>query len=170
MKDPNLIASLTTNESEGSDQYTWKAFRLNPSRCIYPQKEPVSDYRSRESTAELEDTEGATEEATEEATEDETTAYPKLQLTFDSELKSGQGLMFGTDPNRCDIVLPRLRYISKCHCYLTFDSERRLILRDISSSGTIVSYGGKGENDYAAISRGSLAAIKSLQAPRASLS
>lgn len=135
MDDQNLIALLSTEKSEGNDSYTWMAFCLNPSRCVYPKKEPVSDIRSRESTVEL------------EATEDETITYPKLQLTFDSELKGGQGLMFGTDPNRCDIVLPRLRRISQRHCYLTFDSERRLILHDISRFGTIVTYDDYGRKE-----------------------
>jgi len=52
--------------------------------------------------------------------------------------------VLGTDRNRCDIVLPKLRGISRRHCSLTFDAERRLVLRDFSSAGTIVTYDGKG--------------------------
>lgn len=52
--------------------------------------------------------------------------------------------MFRTDPNSCNIVLPRLRKISQRYCYLTFDTERRLILRDCSTHGTIVTYNDKG--------------------------
>ncbi|TKA60932.1 hypothetical protein B0A55_12653, partial [Friedmanniomyces simplex] len=44
----------------------------------------------------------------------------------------------------CDIVLPLLKGISRCHCYLTFDKERRFILRDCSTNGTMVTYDGKG--------------------------
>ena len=65
-------------------------------------------------------------------------------VAFNSELKSGHGLMFGTDPNSCNIVLPRLRHISQRYCYLTFDAERRLIFRDCSTYGTIVKYDDKG--------------------------
>ncbi|EGP82394.1 uncharacterized protein MYCGRDRAFT_106589, partial [Zymoseptoria tritici IPO323] len=49
-----------------------------------------------------------------------------LQLTFSYGPKAGPGFLLGTDPNSCDIVLPRRPGISRRHCYLTFDSERRL--------------------------------------------
>jgi hypothetical protein len=74
----------------------------------------------------------------------ETVGGRALQLTFTHGPKAGRGFTIGTDANRYDIVLPDTRGVSRCHCYLTFDKERRLILRDCSSNGTIVTYDGKG--------------------------
>jgi len=53
------------------------------------------------------------------------------------------GLVLGTDPNSCDVVLPLLTGISPRHSYVTFDSQRRSVLRDCSSVGTMVTYDGK---------------------------
>jgi hypothetical protein len=43
-------------------------------------------------------------------------------------------------------VLPKLKNkkISRVHCALTFDDQRRLILRDLLGHGTIVEYDGRG--------------------------
>lgn len=141
MEDSNLIAWLSPaipedeNVKDKKGKYTWEAIRMNTSLDIPPWGGNISDYRSRESTASLEDEEDHAANAA---------SYPRLHLAFNSGLKSGLGLMFGTDSKRCDIVLPRLRYISQRHCYLTFDVERRLILRDFSTHGTIVRYDEKG--------------------------
>ena len=67
-----------------------------------------------------------------------------LRLTFSHRPKAGNGFMLGTDAKRCDIVLPSKPLISRCHCYLTFDNERRLIVRDRSKHGTSVTYNGHG--------------------------
>ena len=134
MEDPNSIAWLVPAMREPDGKYTWQAIRMNTLECIPPQGDTKSGSRSRESTVSLEDEE--------ENTRDDT-SYPRLQLTFNPGPKSGQGLMLGTDPN-CDIVLPRLKHISKRHCALTFDDQRRLILRDFSKHGTIVEYDKKG--------------------------
>lgn len=137
MEDPNSIAWLSPAEPEEKSQvgkYSWEAMRMNISQDIQLQGK-VSDYRSRESTVSLEDADDNTSNAS---------SYPRLHLTFNSELKSGHGLMFGTDPNSCNIILPRLRKISQRHCFLTYDAERRLILRDCSTHGTIVKYNEKG--------------------------
>jgi hypothetical protein len=107
---------------------------LNTPGYVPPQTDARSDLRSRESTAPLDDEKDQAIDAT---------SYPRLQLDFDTEPKSNHGLMMGTDPS-CDVVLPRLRKISQRHCYLTFDAERRLVLRDCSTHGTIVKYDGKG--------------------------
>lgn len=69
---------------------------------------------------------------------------PGLELRFSHKLKGGLGIVFGTNRNSCDIVLPHLPGISRRHCYITFDDQRRLIVRDISSYGTIVTYDRKG--------------------------
>jgi hypothetical protein len=69
---------------------------------------------------------------------------PGLQLSFSHGPKGPLGFMLGRDARHCDIVLPHLPGISRQHCYLTFDYQRRLIVNDISSYGTIVTYDGMG--------------------------
>jgi hypothetical protein len=136
---PAILEDENTKDKKG--KYTWQAIRMNTLECSPPQGETKSDLRSRESTVSLED-------EVDNAQDD--TSYPRLQLTFNRGPKSGQGLVLGTDPN-CDIVLPRLKYISKRHCALTFDVERRLILRDFSRHGSIVKYddqGGELRHDF----------------------
>ncbi|ROT41681.1 hypothetical protein SODALDRAFT_331452 [Sodiomyces alkalinus F11] len=70
-----------------------------------------------------------------------------LGISFDHKPKGSRGFVIGTDPHTCDIVLPRVRGISRRHCYLTFDSDKRLILRDTSKHGTAVWYDGHSNGD-----------------------
>lgn len=70
-----------------------------------------------------------------------------LDLSFDKMPKGSRGFVIGTDPRTCDIVLPRVRGISRRHCYLTFDADKRLILRDTSKHGTAVWYDGHSNGD-----------------------
>jgi serine/threonine-protein kinase Chk2 len=139
MEDPNLIAELFPADDDKGYGRDAIHMRENASRYIPPQGEARSDFRSRETTASLEDEE--------DRTPNETTHsrlhYPGLRLTFDTGPKAGPGLVLGTDLD-CDIMLPQLRKISRRHCYLTFDGQRRLILRDFSRCGTIVTYDGQG--------------------------
>ncbi|KAF4618138.1 hypothetical protein G7Y89_g14971 [Cudoniella acicularis] len=130
--DLNLIAFLLPAAGNRS---TLDAIcmRENGGRYVPPQEELECD--SRESTVSIQH---------EDDPSSDTESYPQLQLAFNPGPKAGQGFLFGTDKNCCDIVLPRLNEISRRHCYLTFDAERRLILRDISTRGTIVTYDGKG--------------------------
>ncbi|CAI4212281.1 unnamed protein product [Parascedosporium putredinis] len=65
---------------------------------------------------------------------------PALQLRFSHKPKSHLGFLLGTDASACDIVLPKLPGISRRHCYITFDTESRLVLRDTSKNGTAVWY------------------------------
>jgi hypothetical protein len=65
---------------------------MNRSRYLPPQGGTQPDYRSQEFTVSLEDE------------KDQVVSYPRLQLTLNSKLKGGQELMFGTHPNRCDII------------------------------------------------------------------
>lgn len=134
MEDPNLIACLFPAESEEETKSTWDTIRMNKNnqRCRYiPQIE--QDRGSRESTAST-------------VEHYDPRSGPGLQLTFNPGPKAGQGLVFGTDRNSCDIVLPNLKTntISRRHCYLTFDAKRRLVLRDCSRHGTIVEYDHQG--------------------------
>jgi len=137
MEDLNLIACLFP---EDGDPEALEAIYMSENRSRYvpphvlPQGQTKSKYRSRESTVSLEEEEDNTPNDA---------SYPGLQLTFNPGPKAGQGLVLGTDPN-CDIVLPQLSMISRRHCALTFDAQRRLILRDFSRNGTIVKYDDKG--------------------------
>lgn len=73
---------------------------------------------------------------------------PALELSFANPPKNQTGFVLGTDAD-CDIVLPRLPGISPRHCALTFDAERRLVLRDTSAAGTAVWYDGASNGDRA---------------------
>ncbi|EEH03776.1 CAMK family protein kinase [Histoplasma capsulatum G186AR] len=70
-----------------------------------------------------------------------------LQLTFNNTLAGNKGFCLGTNANKCDIILPdqqRQHPVSGWHCYLTFNNQNHLILRDKSRHGTTVLYDGKG--------------------------
>ncbi|TKA28280.1 hypothetical protein B0A54_17131 [Friedmanniomyces endolithicus] len=135
----DLIARLYPY-GEGEDGLAIRTVKLrqNHSRMIDVRKDysELHGRHSRESTAPLSDVEDEVEK--------ETVGGKGLQLTFTHGPKAGHGFKIGTDPNNCDIVIPLLKGISRCHCSLTFDEERRLILRDCSSNGTVVTYDGKG--------------------------
>ncbi|WYZ41246.1 hypothetical protein EsH8_V_000141 [Colletotrichum jinshuiense] len=76
-----------------------------------------------------------------------TTSRPALELSFTNPPKNHLGFVLGTDPNASDIVLPKLPGIGPAHCHITFDAEKRLILRDTSDTGTAVSYDGNSNGD-----------------------
>ncbi|KUJ14044.1 uncharacterized protein LY89DRAFT_672304 [Mollisia scopiformis] len=140
MEDTNLIACLYPAEG---DRLTWDAIRMRENSGRYiaraPPENTTPDYGSRESTAPLEDDDKNTDHR-------DLDTPPGLQLTFNPGPKAGQGFTIGTDKNRCDIVLPKLleNKIGRRHCVLTFDAKRRLILRDLSTHGTTVTYDDKG--------------------------
>ncbi|TVY64158.1 Maternal embryonic leucine zipper kinase [Lachnellula suecica] len=133
MEDLNLIACLYPADG---DLRAGAAIRMreNSGRYIPPQQETKLEYGSRESTVSQDDD------------EDHLASQPRLQLTFNPGPKAGLGFVIGTDENRCDVVLPKLskNKIGRLHCVLTFDAERRLVLRDLSRNGTIVEYDGQG--------------------------
>lgn len=124
--------------------HAWKAVKINPSRFVPAQRQrPTLRGRgSRESTAPLEDNNNKEKN-------EEPASYlyePGIQLTFSYGPKGGPGFVFGTYGPGCDVVLPNIEdnKISRRHCYLNFDAHNRLILRDTSTHGTIVTYDGKG--------------------------
>ncbi|KAK3669998.1 Protein kinase protein rad53 [Recurvomyces mirabilis] len=136
----DLIASLYPFP-HGRKSYAHQAieFLENSSRLIDFEAWDLPEMRgrqSRETTAPLSDVED--DDAKEIVRE------KGFQLTFTHGPKTGRGYMLGTDANSCDIILPQSKGVSRCHCYLTFDHERRLILRDCSSNGTVVTFDGKG--------------------------
>ncbi|PQE10726.1 kinase-like domain protein [Rutstroemia sp. NJR-2017a WRK4] len=133
MEDSTLIARLYPAEDDNGNTLHAIGMPANKSRYIPSPKGLRYEVRSRESTV------------SESGEDYDPTIQPGLQLTFNFGPKAGNGLVFGTDENFCDIVLPQfLKKISRHHCYLTFDEKRRLILRDISRHGTIVRYDGEG--------------------------
>jgi serine/threonine protein kinase len=69
---------------------------------------------------------------------------PGLQLTFSQPPKASQGFVFGNDAAKCDIFVPIVGNVSRHHFYIAFDAQRRLIVRDSSSAGLIVTYNGDG--------------------------
>ncbi|KAF9880680.1 hypothetical protein CkaCkLH20_01722 [Colletotrichum karsti] len=71
---------------------------------------------------------------------------PALELSFTNPPKNHTGFVLGTDPC-CDIQLPNLPGIAPRHCHITFDAERRLVLRDTSDAGTAVWYDGNSNGD-----------------------
>lgn len=137
----DLIACLYPLDENGNGlSYAHRAVENpeNSSRLLAgPEKLPELPGRgSRESTAPLNDDEGTN-----------TNRFPRrdrLQLTFSYGPKAGPGFVLGTDANVCDVVLPPLASISRRHCFITFDPERRLIVQDCSKNGTTVTYDGQG--------------------------
>ena len=129
MEDSNVIAYFfALHHSKAEDVI---CMRQNSGRYIPPRQELQSEHDSRESTVSDDDE------------EKDPTRHSRLQLTFNPGPKASRGFMIGTDENCCDIVLPK-GGISRRHCCLTFDEKRRLILRDLSSNGTMVTYDGQG--------------------------
>ncbi|KAL8654598.1 MAG: hypothetical protein Q9210_001411 [Variospora velana] len=134
MESANLIAHLLPVGIEAFSKPTWDAIRHshNRSRYIAPQKADIRpEHSSRESTASVDEP-------------PDPDSYPKIQLTFDNKPKVGQRFVIGRDSNSCDIVLPNHPNISRRHCLLTFDDQRRLILQDNSAYGTTVEYDEQG--------------------------
>ncbi|PGG96978.1 serine/threonine protein kinase [Helicocarpus griseus UAMH5409] len=74
--------------------------------------------------------------------------HHELRLGFNKPPKNiTRGFAFGTEPERCDVLLaPKRRQggISGVHFYITFDREGRVVLRDQSTRKTSVSYDGWG--------------------------
>ena len=69
----------------------------------------------------------------------------RVEARFSNIPRTRHGLIFGRDPNS-DVVLPSLPGISYHHSTLTFDTSRRLIVKDWGSTcGTQVTYDGQGE-------------------------
>jgi hypothetical protein len=63
-----------------------------------------------------------------------------LAISFNQAPKRPGSFVLGTDPERCDVVLPAIAGVSSQHCSLSFDAESRLVLNDFSEKGTQVWY------------------------------
>ncbi|OAX82485.1 serine/threonine protein kinase [Emergomyces africanus] len=137
MENPNLIARIYPFQ-KSPDAVRAINDPGNSSRHLTPilKKEVAVEPRSRDSTPER-DFRGDLDHL----------YLAGLELTFDNRPKGDKGFCIGRDAGKCDILLPDLDQadgISACHCHLTFDSQNRLILRDESRNGTIVTYDNKG--------------------------
>lgn len=69
----------------------------------------------------------------------------QLVLTFSDPPKHGRSMfLLGSDSETCDIKIGGTdEGISSQHLFLGFDSQRRVIVQDVSSNGTGVSYNGQ---------------------------
>jgi serine/threonine-protein kinase Chk2 len=142
IRDADLIAQVYPYEDDNLFLYARSAIE-NSSRCMPPrlpqqqQEEALQGRSSRESTLPPED-------------RNHPDTLPYLEVRFSHAPRTSSGLVFGTDQNICDVVLPRIERISKRHFALTYknnfaDGCSRLIVRDLGSRhGTIVTYDRKG--------------------------
>ena len=73
----------------------------------------------------------------------------QLRFTFEQKPKNIQdGYVFGSNPKTCDVILGRPEHgISGSHFRITFDEQCRLVLIDLSTNGTAVSYNGQARKD-----------------------
>ncbi|KAI0503089.1 kinase-like domain-containing protein [Xylaria bambusicola] len=75
-----------------------------------------------------------------------------LELNIGYVPKSSVGVVFGTDNETCDVILPQVEGISRRHFALTYkrtipDNHYRLVLRDLGSrGGTAVAYDRQGDS------------------------
>lgn len=113
--------------------------RFMPPRQQPPlQRQDPYSRSSRESTEALEDYNPDT--------------LPYIELRFSSPPRTSSGLVFGTDRETCDVVLPKIKGLSKHHIALTYkrteiDNQFHLIVRDLKSiHGTVVTFDGKGRD------------------------
>jgi len=133
MEDTDIIAYLYPHKVFGEKELEVieSNSRYVPPRLQHPQ--PRYSRREREST-EPPENQGASP----------LDYLPCLVVRFSDVPRTDRGLIFGSNPH-CDVVL-NIRGISNAHFSLTFDEEKRLIVKDlVSSLGTEVTYDGKGE-------------------------
>lgn len=129
MDNPNVIACLRAADGNVDALNVIRGDR----RCIFPPQMTVQERGSRESTISVPDDR-----------DNDTRDDEFLSLTFDQPPKDGKAFVIGSDRKCCDILLPNYRGISGRHCCITFNENRRLILRDYSKNGTTVTYDGQG--------------------------
>ncbi len=143
MEDPDLIATLIPTDPT---KFAENAFLLphNCTRYLAPtmgigERPTIS---SREPTPTL-------DESNEDGCEYDSTHC--IQLRFgDKPIDPASGYAFGTDPKRCDVLLSYrgvVKGISGHHFNITFDEQGHLILKDLSTHGTAVSYDGQARDE-----------------------
>jgi hypothetical protein len=152
MDDPNIIAILiaTTNRAERACELEHNEERYQaPSDDTRPFSRDTTPYPGEE----LKD-----ENLKKENPKDEDATSYRLKLCFDKPPKNvSEGYVFGWGPD-CDIQFvdrenlrpgdrDKVEKVSKKHFSITFDAQRRVILRDSSTYRTTVSYDGQAGNE-----------------------
>lgn len=138
--DPNVIAILyPVDDTKG---YARRAI-LDPhnSRRFLPAIEPIAR-ESRENTAEVPCTPTVPAGPPNNNIRD---GEPAIKLTFDVPPRQHprEGFVMGCNSTLCDILLPKVTYVSNEHCLLTLDHDGRLVLRNFSRNGTRVKFGNR---------------------------
>ncbi|OAG36035.1 hypothetical protein AYO21_09753 [Fonsecaea monophora] len=140
MDDMNTFLTLTPRDEFG---LAADAFRL-----------PHNSSRYERPVALLDD--GPSRETTPQAPEDEGTPvdllenHHRIRLSFDQQTKVKGRVTFGSDPELCDVLLTSRRgqyRVSGQHFCITFDAEKRPVIKDTSTNGLIVSYSRQAEHE-----------------------
>ena len=153
MEDPNLIFTL-----RAIGDYAQEAFKDSHHDRFYVPPHPlIIAAASRESSVATnigdEDGErgcGGPETRNAEGKGDHRREFShQLRFTFDRRPKNIQeGFIFGSNPKTCDVVLGMPKDgISGSHFRVTFDGQGRLVLIDLSTHGTAVSYDGQARKE-----------------------
>lgn len=141
MGDTNLIAQLYPYK-DGQFYFAQSTIENNL-RCMPPRLPRQQQEKAPQSGSRRETTEPPEDD-------DDPDTLPYLEVRFSHAPRTSLGLVFGTDENICDVVLPKIKGVSKRQVALTYknnfpDGYSRLVVRDLGSTfGTIVTYDGKG--------------------------
>lgn len=133
MEDPNTIIILSPADKYG---LALEACRLEHNKDRYLQPSGFDDGPSREVTPADSEISGISVDPLE--------YLHRTILDFRQQFKVPGRISFGSVPEKCDVLLTSKRRhhnVSGVHFYITFDNQYRPVLEDVSSGGTIVSYG-----------------------------
>ncbi|KIW36762.1 hypothetical protein, variant 1 [Exophiala oligosperma] len=128
MDDPNTFLTLTPDDKWG---LTIESFRLPHNIGRYVKPSPIS----RGTTP--------SEYGEDESPANELDYLHRIQLRFDQKTKVKGRVIFGSDPDQCDVLLESTRP----RFYINFDSEQRPAIWDHSNNGLTVSYDGEAKDD-----------------------
>ncbi|KAB8356484.1 hypothetical protein FH972_024067 [Carpinus fangiana] len=147
MDDPDVIAYLFAADGVSENRALDVIYMAENEQHFLPsQQRPVdTDPASQE-----EDLDRWDREATEPPEKRARDAFPHhgpcLVFRFSKPPKTRKGVVGGRSP-KADIVMPKLKSISRCHFALTFDDRNRLVVRDLGSGmGTCMLYGSVSEH------------------------
>ncbi|KAI4288913.1 MAG: hypothetical protein L6R35_001824 [Caloplaca aegaea] len=141
MDERAVFLTLTPSDNRGLGA---DAFRLlhNHSRYLKPSPLRGDDGSSREATP--------FNPSPEEDPLINLEEFHRIQLKFDQESKVKGRISFGSDPDRCDVLLtPKKGHYgtSGLHFYITFDDQQRPVVKDVSTNGLFVSYGSQAKDE-----------------------
>ena len=128
MDDLNIFLTLTPFDRWG---LTIDSFRLPHNVARYVKPSPIS----RETTP--------SEYGCNETPVNELEYLHRIVLKFDQQTKVKGRVIFGSDPERCDVLLESRRP----SFYISFDSDQRPAIWDDSNNGLTVSYDGQAKDD-----------------------